>query len=161
MMRLIFMSCLIAFCHLGEAVEFTLATPKGWECIKDKKQLPAKVEVVYIGSSKAQFAPSINVTMEETEMEIDEYMKLVQKYHSSIAGTRCHAVGALESPEGKLRVLQIDRSSQWGVVRFLQAIKIKDQIAYVITATCLNSEFSIYYPEFMRAMQSFKIEKSS
>lgn len=134
----------------------TLKAPSGWECINDATQLPAKVKLLYIGKGKGAFAPSINLASEETIMSPQEYVELAKKYHESQSETTCRLLGDIETKLGKACLLQIDRKTGWGNIRFLQASFVKEGIAYVITATATQEEFASLYPQFYHAIQSFK-----
>jgi hypothetical protein len=136
---------------------FSFAAPKGWQCIDDKTQLPAKVEIVYIGTGKGGFTPSLNLATETTTLSIDEYVNLAKNYHESNGQTKCHNLGSLETKAGGAHLLQIDRTTQWGPVRFLQASLINKGVAYVLTATCLEKEFATHYPHFLNAIQTLEI----
>lgn len=136
---------------------FSFAPPKGWQCIDDKTQLPAKVEIVYIGTGKAGFTPSLNLAKEETKLSLEEYTNLAKSYHESHPQTKCNVLGSIETKAGVAHILQIDRITQWGPVRFLQASVIRQGIAYVMTATCLEKEFASNYPHFFNAIQTLEI----
>ena len=56
-----------------------------------------------------------------------------------------------------MELMQIDRTSQWGAVRFVQAYLIEGGEAYVVTATCLKQEFSALASQLHKAMQSFTL----
>lgn len=141
----------------GEKNHYYVMPPKGWECINDKAQLPAKVELVLIGTGKGQFTPSINLATEKTELTIEAYIKLAKDYHESQGETLCRSLGTLETREGQAHLLQIDRKTGWGIVRFVQAALIKDGCAYVITATCLQEDFNEFASQFLKSIQSFAI----
>lgn len=136
-----------------------LLAPKGWECITDPEQLPQKILRIYIGKAKNQFTPSLNIACEDTESSIEEYVKLAREYHESQTNVHCKSLGTIESKSGPMRLLQIDSPTQWGTVRFLQAILIKKAQAYVITATSLQEEFSTFSAQFLRSIQTFFIEE--
>lgn len=140
---------------------FSMSGPKGWSCIEDKSQLPGKIELIFVGSGKGSFTPSINVAMEETKMTLSEYVNLAQEYHlskkESKGETKCTPLGRIRTQSGEAEVLQIDRETEWGVVRFLQASLIQDGKAYVMTATCLVEEFSNLCPLFFQAIRSFLV----
>lgn len=142
-------------------VHFTMTPPKGWYCINDKKELPGKVQAVYIGNGNGTFTPSLNLATEKTDMQITEYVALAKKYHMSQGETKCQDLGTLKTKSGEAYILQIDRKTQWGDVRFIQASLIKDGIAYVLTGTCLNKEFSTLCPQFFQSIQSFTLDSAS
>jgi len=153
----IFFSILLIWTFFAHA-DVALTPPKGWECIKDPEQLPEKILCIYVGKGKGQFTPSINIAHEETKFEIEEYIKLAKSYHESQANAKCTKIGKIETKAGPLQLLQIDTSTQWGNVRFLQAILIKDSAAYVITATCLQEEFSQLSAHLFKSIQTFSIQ---
>lgn len=136
---------------------YSLNAPKGWQCISDKKQLPAKVEVVFIGIAKGQFTPSFNIATEDTDMTVENYVDTAKRYHESQGETICRSLGTIETHEGQAQLLQIDRKTQWGPIRFIQATLIKEKKAFVLTATCLQSDFNENFPYFIKMIQSFAI----
>jgi hypothetical protein len=137
--------------------------PKGWECIHDASQLPQKIKVIYVGKGTANnpFAPSINVACETTSMLIGEYVSLAKAYHEGERGTRCTALGKMNTESGAAELLQIDRPSQWGPVRFVQAMLIREGEAYVVTATCLKEDFSALSSQVFKAIQSLTLPEKT
>lgn len=155
----ILMSALYAEKSKQDLPNVLITPPKGWECIQEASQLPQKVKFIYIGTGKKSFSPSINLACEETTLQLDGYVETAKAYHESQSETRCAILGNLETKAGVAKVMQIERPTQWGMVRFLQAIVIRGSDAYVITATCLKEEFPSLSPQFFKAIQSFTIEK--
>lgn len=137
---------------------FSLKAPNGWERIDDAKQLPEKVKLLYVGKGKGQFTPSINLACEETQMSLSEYVQLAKQYHESLPETNCSLVGKVDTKQGEAQLIQIDRKTGWGDLRFLQASIISNGVAYVITATATEDEFLGLYPYFYQAIQSFQYE---
>ncbi len=144
---------------IAGAEELSIDPPSGWECIQDATQLPKTVRLVYIGAEKGTFTPSINIAAEETTMHIEEYVILAKSYHESEGDTRCSRMGTLETNEGTAHLLQIERPSQWGIIRFIQAILIKNGTAYLITATCLQNEFNSFSSKFFNSIRSFTVQE--
>jgi hypothetical protein len=138
---------------------YNLTAPTGWECIQDETQLPKKVKLLFIGKGQGTFAPSINLAMEETTLGLEEYVKLAKKYHESQSETICRPLGDIETKMGKASVLQIQRLTEWGDIRFLQASWVKEGMAYVITATAAHDEFANLYPDFYQAFFSFSCKQ--
>ncbi len=137
---------------------FALTPPKGWQYIKDRDQLPGKVALLFVGAgTTGQFTPSINLATEETALSLDDYMSLAKQYHESQGETRCTPLGPLDTQAGPAQLLQIDRKTSWGDVRFIQASLVQAGQAYVITATCLHKDFNTYCSPFFQTIQSFTI----
>jgi hypothetical protein len=139
--------------------KYIVQPPKGWECITDPAQLPKKIKEIYVGKANhdSRFTPSINVSHEETLLPPDQYFLVAKSYHEGEAGTRCTVLGNLMTTAGQAKLLQIDRASQWGPVRFVQAILLQDGEAYVITATCLKKDYSALSAQVFKAIQSFSL----
>lgn len=159
-MKMIF--SFVCFC-IGYALfanEPSITVPKGWSCVKDTSQLPQKIVVVYVGPSKNQFTPSINIACENTDLSCEKYIELAKKYHESTGDARCKFMGSIATQAGSASILQIDRSTQWGNIRFMQAILIRSNVAYVVTTTCLQEEFAALSSQFLRSIQSFTIKSS-
>lgn len=154
---LLFLCCLLIRLD-GAAVSLT-KPPKGWECIRDPEQLPQKIQALYVGkgNGNASFAPSINVAKEATALSLKEYVKLAKSYHEGQRDVQCTLLGAMKTEAGMMELMQIDRTSQWGAVRFVQAYLIEGGEAYVVTATCLKQEFSALASQLHKAMQSFTL----
>lgn len=150
---------LFLFTGAMNANQARLALPDGWGCVTDEAQLPKKIRLIAIGESKGKFTPSINLATEETEQSIAEYIESAKHYHESEPNTQVTKLGFIPTKAGKAQLLQIDRKSDFGVIRFLQAALIDESIAYVITATCLKDEFPSFCKRFFDSIKSFEIEK--
>ena len=138
---------------------FHLDPPKGWDCVSDTSQLPKKVHCIYIGSAKSALRPTLNVAIEPTHETLSNYYAAAKTYHISEPDTTCQDMGVIKTKCGEAKILQIDRTSNWGNVRFIQASIIIDQVAYVITGTCLREDFSTCCTTFFDTIQSFNVEK--
>ncbi len=158
-MRQLFSLLLISLSFSLCAAEIRIIPPKGWEGIEDAKQLPQKVKLLFVGDGTSPFNPSLNIAMEETVMSPKEYVRLAKSYHEEQKGTLCKQIGTMDTGAGPAHILQIDRPTQWGDVRFMQAIVLRDQKAYVLTATCLHEEFPSLSQELFHSIKSFRIEK--
>ena len=135
----------------------SIVPPKGWNSITDAEQLPQKVCLLYVGTGKSQFSPSINISSEETTLTREEYLALAKSYHEGQGETQVKSLGQLKTPSGAADLIQIDRATQMGQVRFVQGVIVHEQMAYVITATCLQDEFATLSPLFFKSMQTFSI----
>lgn len=159
-MRILLSILLTAWAFTSYAADPLLTPPKGWNCINDKKELPEKIVAVYVGPTKDQFTPSINIASEETLKKLPEYLDNAKKYHEISGDTQCKSLGTLKTAAGEAQLLQVDRTTQWGKVRFIQAILLHESTAYVVTATCLQKEFALLSPQFFKSIQSLSLKGS-
>lgn len=134
--------------------------PKGWTMI-DPKVLLAEVKVMVRGVAKqpSNLPPSLNLALEETDLSQEEYLDEIKTMNSQDRNKRWSRIGSLETKAGEMALTQLDMTTSWGDVRMLQAVMIKNHIAYVITATAHLSEFAQFSNEFLCAMQAFDINK--
>lgn len=142
---------------IAPKLELPITCPKDWEIIQDRSQLPKKIAVMFVGSKKGNFAPSINLATEATNASIEEYLNEAEQYHKAIAGTIVTRLGKLTSKAGELELIQIDRATTWGEVRFIQGAFMHQKRAYVITATCLADDFPQLSKTIFSTLQSFHL----
>ncbi|MCB1180414.1 MAG: hypothetical protein KDK55_00125 [Chlamydiia bacterium] len=140
---------------------FHLNLPKEWKKISDASQLPNKVVALYVGKKRGQFTPSVNLARETTELDGAAYAKLAKNYHENLPDTTCRPLGHIEIAENVTNLLQIDKETAWGGLRFLQATLVSNGTAYVITATAQVSEYASLYPLFYEAIKTFHPPTSS
>lgn len=154
-----FLSILLSFCSLiAYAANPSLTPPKGWNCIDAATELPQKIVAVYIGPAKDKFTPSINIACEETAKNMTEYLNNAKTYHEMQGDAQCKNLGTVSTQAGEAHLLQVDRATSWGKVRFIQAILLQDHYAYVVTATCLQKEFATLAPQFFKSIQSLSFQ---
>lgn len=130
--------------------------PKDWVLI-DPKALPKEVKSMVRGPYKDSLPPSMNLAMESTESSLEDYLNAIKLMHASNHLKKWKITGTISTDAGAMTLTQLDSTTNWGNVRMVQAIMIKDNIAYVITGTALSSEYAKYFPEFYKAIQSFHI----
>ena len=148
---------LLAFTLPLVASELKLTVPEGWECVTDQEQLPKKVQLIAISPTKTKFTPSINVASEETDQSLIDYIDTAKLYHESEGETHVTKLGQIPTKSGQALLIQIDRKTDFGIVRFIQAAVIQDEVAYVVTATCLRDDFATYCSNFFDSIKSFEI----
>ena len=130
--------------------------PKGWE-IADPAALSPRVKIGFLKNTNKGFCPSINLAVEETDVSLADYLKAVKAIHEQNRDTRWRALGKVRTGSGLAQLTEIDTATEWGPVRMLQLISIKDGNAYVLTAAALREEFSNFYKEVQAAFRSFTL----
>lgn len=139
------------------AVEYSyFMPPKEWE-LADPKQLSPRVKMGFIGSTKKELRPSVNLAVEPVNVTIGEYVAAVKKIHESDPNNRWRDLGKFSTAAGEGRLTELESKSEWGNVRLLQLIVIKNKVAYIITASALKEEFSSFYQDFQTAFRTFTI----
>jgi len=127
--------------------------PKEWQ-LAAPEHLSPSVEVGFIGKSKKNFSPSLNLASEPVNVSLAEYVKIVKKLHESDRNNRWRELGKFSSAAGEGLLTEIDTRTEVGPIRLLQFIMIKEGKAYVLTAGALKEEFANYYEEFEKTFSS-------
>lgn len=130
--------------------------PQKWE-LADPKQLSPRVKMGFIGSTNRELKPSLNLAIEPVNVTIAEYVAAVKKIHESDPNNRWRDLGKFSTAAGEGQLTEIESKSEWGNVRLLQLIVIKNNFAYIITASALKEEFSKFYRDFQSAFRTFTI----
>lgn len=133
--------------------------PQGWE-IADPKSLSPRVKMAFFKNTKKGFCPSINLAIEETPVSLTEYLKAVRTIHEQDRSNCWRALGKVRTAAGLAQLTEIDASTEWGPIRILQLILLKDGSAYVITAAALKEEFSNYYKEIQSAFRTLTLSSN-
>lgn len=164
-MKLFLLFCFTLIGHLSQGyseensdaqiVTLMFTPPPGWRQA-EKSSLPKQVAVMVVGQGLREFPPSMNLGYETFKGSIKDYMKIVRDINKS-QGCILKDLGTIETQAGLATLSQFDEKTEWGEVRQMHAILIKDKVAYILTASALKDEFSKFYQEFFKAIQSLRI----
>lgn len=131
--------------------------PKEWE-LAQSKNLHGSVKIGFLTKSASSgFCPSLNLATEKVDIPLEAYIKAVKTIHESNRKNRWRDLGRMNTPSGPARLTEIDTHSEWGPIRLLQLISIKDGTAYILTAASLKEEFGQFHQEFKKVFQTFTI----
>ena len=136
----------------------TFNRPKGWKTA-DTKELSPLIKTMLIGTGKEEFPPTITIAIEPFEGTLKDYLKIVKNINDD-QKTEWKNLGKMTTKAGVANLSQYDEKSNWGLVRTMTAILVKNGNAYILSATALKSEFSGFYKDFFEAMKSFSIENT-
>ena len=133
--------------------------PEGWEQVRHVT--PKNNVKMLVRQPRANILPpSINLIVEDVEVSLPEYLQIVKDLHKYINSAELHDLGKINTKAGTAQLITIEMNSNWGDTKVLQALFIKDNIAYVMTATALKEDFSNYYKDFFSAIKSFNIHEN-
>jgi hypothetical protein len=147
---------------IAQAVETTppvhsfFIPPKNWD-VANPQSLSDKVKIAFIKNSGKGFCPSINLAIEDINVSLTDYLKAVKAIHEQNRNNHWRSLGKVRTMAGLAQLTQIDSTTEWGPVRVLQLIFVKDKHAYVLTAAALKEEMSNYYKDIQSAFRSFTI----
>lgn len=130
--------------------------PKGWQMALP--QTTSKhVKVTFAQKRQDGLCPSINLAIENMDLTLKEYVKIVESLHKKKQKTRWRNLGSFTSKAGEGQLIELDLPTKWGETRLVQFLFVKDKKAYVVTAGALKEDFSKYYKEFEKAFHSFQL----
>lgn len=135
----------------------TFTPPKGWKSGTHEK-LPPTIKALVVGVGKSHFPPSMSLSVEPFKGTLKDYLKIVKNINIK-AKTEWKEIGTITTKAGVASLSQFDEASNWGVVRSMTTILVKDGNTYILSATALQSEFSEFYKDFFTAMSSLDISQ--
>jgi hypothetical protein len=130
--------------------------PDNWNCA-NPKSLSESVEIGFFTKGKKGFAPSINLAKEDGAQSLKEYLKCVKDIHTSDPNISWRLLGDFHSKAGKGALCEIIMKNQWGKIRMLQYVVVKNNRAYVLTGASHTDEFSSLRKQFLNSFRSFTI----
>lgn len=136
-----------------------IVPPAGWQ-MADTKTLAKNVKLMVVGQGKGQFPPSINLATETYRGTLKDYLKLVKSINAA-KGIEWKDLGKIQTEAGEGSLSQIDTKLQWGDVRMLHTILMRDGLVYIVTAAALKDEFPPLYQPFINSMRSLSIDENS
>lgn len=138
------------------AVMFT--PPQGWRLV-DPKELPGTIKAMVIGKGQGPVPPTISLGIDPFSGTLKEYLKKVKAINES-HGDEWKDLGNIQTEAGPASLSQVDIKTQWGVVRAMHVIFLKDGNIYILTTSSSKQEFSQFYPEFFKVMRSLRMNKT-
>lgn len=138
------------------AIMFT--PPQGWRLV-NPKELPGSIKAMVIGKGQGAVPPTISLGVDRFQGTLKEYLKKVKAINDS-HGDEWKDLGTIQTEAGPASLSQVDIKTQWGVVRAMHVILVKDGNAYILTTSSPKEEFSQFYPEFFKVIRSLKMNKT-
>lgn len=131
--------------------------PCGW-MLADSNALPGRVRTMVIGKGASGFPPSLNLSSEPYKGTLKQYLKIVKNINDA-QGYEWKDLGTIQTQAGAGSLSQVDTKTQWGTVRLMHVILVKNGNVYILTGSALKDEFATFYKEFFTSMRSLKINK--
>ncbi len=139
---------------VDEPGSLLMTPPKGWQAA-DPSSLPQKVKFMIVGKGKGPYPPSINLGSEPFKGTLKDYLSMVKQVNESL-GAEWKDLGKIKTKAGQASLSQVDMNTEWGAVRLMHVILIKNRTVFVITAGALKNEYHLYYKDFFEAMKSIR-----
>lgn len=140
-----------------KTIQFT--PPTGWRSA-DPKSLPKHVRAMVVGKGAREFPPSLNLGIEPYKGTLKEYLKIVKAINET-QNASWKDLGNILTEAGEASLSQVDTKGEWGDVKMMHVILLKDEMIYILTAASLKEEFPKFYQEFFKSMRSLQFGKQS
>lgn len=135
-----------------------IVMPAGWSVI-DPQELPSTVKMLAAKKGKREIPLTLNLASEPTNRDLAGYLKIVKEINES--EDHCwKQLGYISTPAGAAHLSRKQIASKWGDVVLVHAILVKEQTAYIVTASGLKEEFQENYDAMMSAIRSLTINPS-
>lgn len=129
--------------------------PSGWRNA-DLQSKSKYIQTMVVGQGKHDLPPSLSLAIDRFPGSLKEYLRHI-KGIAEANGGRWKDLGTIRTESGDAALIQEEIKTQWGELRNMYTIILKNGIVYLLTAGALKEEFPHYYPDFFRAMRSLKI----
>lgn len=133
--------------------------PAGWR-MADPKLLPERVRIMVVGQGPSAFPPSMNLSLEPYSGSLKEYLKIIKNMNDA-QGFEWKDLGTIRTEAGTASLSQVDTKTEWGSVRLMHVILLKNGTIYILTASALKDEFSQFYKDFFASMRSLRVAKDA
>ena len=133
----------------------TFTPPHGWH-LADSNLLPPHVRAMVVGNGPSSFPPSMNLSWEPYKGTLRQYLKIIKNMNSA-QGYEWKDLGTIRTEAGNASLSQVDTKTQWGEVRLMHVILLKNGNVYILTGSALKNEFSIFYKDFFASMRSLRL----
>lgn len=131
--------------------------PEGWR-LADPKVLPPSVKIMVVGKGHGDFPPSINLGIENYSGTLKEYLKIIKSINED-EGSEWKDLGTIRTQAGTASLSQVDAKTEWGEIRMMHVILLKDGTVYILTAAATKDEFGRFYKDFFKSMRSLRFNK--
>lgn len=128
--------------------------PQGWR-LADTKALPPSVKIMVVGKGERDFPPSMNLGTEPFDGTLKDYLKVVKSINDA-QGATWKDLGMIRTEAGEASLSQLDTKTEWGNVKMMHVMMVKNGTVYILTAAALQEEFPKFYKDFFDAMKSFR-----
>ena len=133
--------------------------PSSWEVAQTKKP-SSYVLVSFVSKDGNTFRPSMNLSTEEVDVTLKEYVKAVKEINVKEPNTSWRDLGTIDMKAGQGRLAEISSKTPHGEVKTLQAFFINKKTAYILTAASLKKEMPALQELILTAFRSFSFEDS-
>lgn len=129
--------------------------PEGWLLAKPQSDI---IKIGFLHPGGHDFPPRITLATEENSGTLKQYVKAVKEIQSQDPSHKSwRDLGAIKAGPLQGRLIEMQSSSQAGDVKILQAFFVKNDTAYILTASLLKKEDPEIQTQILKTFQSAAI----
>jgi hypothetical protein len=141
----------------NEPAAIAFEPPVGWK-EADRSVFPPSIKIMIVGKGEHEFPPSLSLGTEAFEGTLQDYIKIIKSINQA-KGIEWKDLGLIRTGAGDASLSQIFNKTQWGNIKVMNAILVKNGTVYILTAAALQEEFPKFYKEFFAAMRSLHFKE--
>lgn len=143
---------------IGEVDQLLISPPDGWKTAL-KETLPKRIKLMLVGQGKGFFPPSIHLGIEPYPGTHQEYLRMV-KHVNTTFGDKTRELGEIDTPAGKGLLIQVDSKNNFGPLRLLHFVLIRERTVFVLTGVSLQAESGSLMSTFLKVVQGLRFAPS-
>lgn len=155
-MKLINFLIMIPFFLFSKEINCVFTPPRGFQT-QDPKNYPPYIKIAFSGKEQNCFRPTINLAIERNAGDKQGFLDCVTKMQKKRVKSQWKKLSTIKTNSGIAHLFQDEVLTKAGSITIFQAILVKDDVAYTLTANCLKEEMSIFYPLYHKAFSSLTL----
>jgi len=140
----------------GEEKKPFFIPPKDWALL-DPSSYSQYIKAIFVKKDKSIFRPNINLSIQETDLSLDEYTNEAKRAHEKDPSITYTILGKIDFKEDKASLSEVSVTLNSIDFKILQFILVKNKNAYIITGACKKGEITEYYPIIINSFKSFEL----
>ncbi len=127
--------------------------PENWNCYP-AKAVTGCLEIGFFKQSTSGLVYSVNLAKEQVTGNLQGYVKAVKEEQKKDRGKTWRDLGNFQTKAGLARLTEITRKTPWGKEKLWQLLFVKEGMAYVLTASSPEKDFSALRSTFVKVFRS-------
>jgi hypothetical protein len=144
-------------CHIYGTEQIGIFTPPAkWQYIM-LPETASYIKATFIDNNGSSLKPSINIATEDISISEAAYIKAAKACHDEDPSTNWRKIGKITTLAGIATLAEIDSQNNFGKLKMLQMIFVKDKKAYIITGASKKEDFASCAQKILQAIRSFRL----
>lgn len=135
--------------------------PKDWSPALNLEKQSEFVKIIFFSKGKTEYPNNMNLAMEplENSLSLKGYVKIAKDLHVDDRDTEWRDLGSFQTKSGKGQLTEITTKNEFGIVKQLQLIFLKNSMAYILTGAAIKEDFPKVRNLLIRSFRTLKVTK--